>query len=1166
MYLRAKQEKNRPNMLRRIFVLALVAATSIVCYADPGDTLVVQTYTFEEQNNPDTNYDSPGRRWFEFPEDDGTSYQKILMYHTLKCFEDGTAGGLGFPCGEWDYLTYTYLFDHTGELDSNLLTHPQYLLNNQTFETADLSSTPQFNTIQYTYEVADEVAAESAQTYELLGSGGYSASVFTTEFPRSRYQFIYTADELIAMGLTAGEIGRIELEIGIDFSEADIVRLALGSTSQTSIDQWFEGELFEVYANSFSPVGEGWMSFQFNESYMWDGSSSIVLQIATRNEIPQLTTTVNTTDVPGMGIGLAREDRYMLFDNADEVKVPGDAFADLQDEVTIAFWVYGDQAIQPSNSTVFEGVNSQNQRVLNSHLPWGNGRIYWDAGQSGGYDRIDKQAVDSEFEGRWNHYAFTKNAVTGEMKIYLNGELWHSGTDRFRTMEDVVKFSIGSATGWSNYYNGRIDEFNIWKTELDEATINEWMMKSLNDNHPMWGDLLVYYDFNEENGGPVFDQSGNDFHGEVHGAPARIRYDEREIFLNASPIEERPGIRMEQAVSYVISTVTAEYYESQMVPPVALSTWTVDGYSVVVDQIDYYWLPGETYLLDEEGNVLDSFPIIDEFETLNNATLEYFGAPFEVVDRYELGRFITPYGIGLDLEEGWTWVFDVTDYEPLLHGMVELEAGNWQELLDLKFLFIEGTPPREVKRVEAFWKGTYNLNTFDENVTDQQIEILEGEEGFRLKTRASGHGFGTGNNCAEFCYNTHSVEVNGQTQWSWQIMQECADNPLYPQGGTWIYDRAAWCPGAPVATQDLELTPFVAGQESFTVDYDIDYDPDGNYRFEGQVIAYGAPNFTSDVEIEEILAPSDFRIFSRMNPICDDPVIRIRNNGSETLTSCVITYGIGDNLQSYTWSGELEFLETTDVALSYDDPNFWNGDDEEVLVFAAEVSAPNGGSDGNVFNNAATSTFKRPPVYTYGEDDDNRIVVWTKTNNAPWETTVSIETMNGTLVYYRDDFSEANYNYRDTIQLNAGCYKFILSDSGQDGLSFFANNDGNGTCRMKKVGGSTFIQFEPDFGKEIVHYFNFQTDLVAVEEELAEEVGLSLFPNPGSTRINARLRGFNPDVHWQLFDVNGKLLSEGRKVLMKDETLVIPAFDLPAGMYSLLVTDGSRRRSQRWIK
>ena len=52
-------------------------------------------------------------------------------------------------------------------------------------------------------------------------------------------------------------------------------------------------------------------------------------------------------------------------------------------------------------------------------------------------------------------------------------------------------------------------------------------------------------------------------------------------------------------------------------------------------------------------------------------------------DVTEIGRFITPYGINLDLgPNGFQWVYDVTDYEPLLHDSVEFSAGNLQELID----------------------------------------------------------------------------------------------------------------------------------------------------------------------------------------------------------------------------------------------------------------------------------------------------------------------------------------------------------------------------------------------------------------------------------------------------------------------------------------------------
>ena len=109
---------NLPVPFHRLILILLLGSSLML----KADTTTVQTFTFEAQNNPETAYDSPGRRWFPFPaSDNGIEYGKVLMEYTLKCFEDGTAGNLGFACGEWDYLSYTYLFDHTGMLDSTML-------------------------------------------------------------------------------------------------------------------------------------------------------------------------------------------------------------------------------------------------------------------------------------------------------------------------------------------------------------------------------------------------------------------------------------------------------------------------------------------------------------------------------------------------------------------------------------------------------------------------------------------------------------------------------------------------------------------------------------------------------------------------------------------------------------------------------------------------------------------------------------------------------------------------------------------------------------------------------------------------------------------------------------------------------------------------------------
>jgi len=164
------------------------------------------------------------------------------------------------------------------------------------------------------------------------------------------------------------------------------------------------------------------------------------------------------------------------FPSSGSVTIPPAALAALSggSQVTISLWQYGDPAVQPRADFVFEGRNASNQRVIGSHLPWNNSRVYWDAGNTGGsWDRIDKAASASEFEGTWHNWTFVKDATAGILAIYLDGNPvpWHSGTGRTRTMETIASFRIGSGADGSNPYAGMIDEFAIWSRALTTAEI-----------------------------------------------------------------------------------------------------------------------------------------------------------------------------------------------------------------------------------------------------------------------------------------------------------------------------------------------------------------------------------------------------------------------------------------------------------------------------------------------------------------------------------------------------------------------------------------------------------------------------------------------------------------------------------------------------------------------
>ncbi|MDQ8179586.1 LamG domain-containing protein [Pelagicoccus sp. SDUM812005] len=150
--------------------------------------------------------------------------------------------------------------------------------------------------------------------------------------------------------------------------------------------------------------------------------------------------------------------------SSSSVTLPSGAFSSVSDEVSIAMWVKGDLA-NPQANSVFYAQSAGGDRLLNIHLPWSNGQVYWDAGDGSGYDRINKSATPAEYEGSWRHWVFTKNANTGAMNIYLDGVLWHSGSGKNRSIGSVAAASLGSNLS-TNSYNGAIDDVQLYNVAL----------------------------------------------------------------------------------------------------------------------------------------------------------------------------------------------------------------------------------------------------------------------------------------------------------------------------------------------------------------------------------------------------------------------------------------------------------------------------------------------------------------------------------------------------------------------------------------------------------------------------------------------------------------------------------------------------------------------------
>ena len=500
----------------------------------------------------------------------------------------------------------------------------------------------------------------------------------------------------------------------------------------------------------------------------------------------------------------------------------------------------------------------------------------------------------------------------------------------------------------------------------------------------------------------------------------------------------------------------------------------------------------------------------------------------EIVENYELARIITPYGGYLANNWQHTTTFDITDFAAILKDSVEIRChySGWSSGFSatLDFEFIEGTPARDVIKFENIYTGGYSYNSSTDFETTKLIpkKILIEEEslGSMIKMTTTGHGFDNNQSAAEFKPIDYFVKINGtqtHTQFNWD--ENCGENPIYPQGGTWLYDRANWCPGTRAKTFKHEITPFMNAGDSLEVDIDFQaYTWSGtqtpSYIIECQLFQYKDPNFNNSVEIIDIIKPSLKDEYSRKNPICGKPLIKIQNYGSSPLTTLEIEYNVvGGNTHTFNWSGNLSFLETEEIELPELDS--WAGSKK---VFEVLLKNPNGQNDDYNNNNYMQSEFEYVPEYP------ETFVLWMGTNSGVINAnTQESETSWG--FYNTDGIASsisgslfANIQYRDTLTFSPGCHSFVVIDSDEDGLDFWANNDGSGMVRFREVGGPWLKSFDPDFGTNIIHQFT-----TGWGQSLENETNQNwqIFPNP--TKESVLIEGIsNTKSEIQILDCVGK--------------------------------------------
>jgi len=1072
--------------MKKTFLSILISLVTIGAIAQSvGDTIVVPTFNYS------MTYKSGNRDTMAyFPTDTSLRFEKILMRYNMRC-KDGvvnTSGSVNnIGCGAWDYTCNTHIYDST-RIDSMMHFTSSHSISNYSGSTFQYSDIPAYNFYQ---KIQQNVTVDSiiSEVQSAVGAGNLVLDhTFPTSILNSKSQYLFTQSELTTEGVVAGNIDGIMLNALNVGDAANFLRVRVKHTSKTELDNAdpdLSGFTEVYFANTL--IANGNNRLQFYIPFVWDGSSNIIIEFSYHNN-----SAGQDIDIEGENTGsnygiYTSGDKHFVFNGVNYLESNSYKGISGSNDRTVEAWV---NSTVPNKEIVSWGRNAAQKKWVFRINDNGTLRVEVNGGNVYGTNRVD--------DGLWHHVAcvFSGTDVV-DVLLYVDGVLepvGGSATEPVNT-DTTTGINIRVSRGTNDrYFIGAIDEVRVWSAALSVNELQDWMYRSVDASHPDYASLETYYPLNEGSGTAIIDASA--YNRDATAMSGELWQDIYgiDLFKEFQTTMERPNVTFLQG-TYNLTIVNDTVLDSLLlVPNIVIEYEIVKNYGSFDDDIvstlstNYYWQSLFTYIFDENGMKIDSFPIVPT-GTINVTELNYYS---RFPSKYQIMSFVTPYGAYLDLGmEGKTWFFDVTDYAPILKGGRRITVsggGQWQEDMDIKFLFIVGTPPRDVLDIQQLWPD--NSTGYTNILNNRRFEpknVLMNPDGhaFRIRTAITGHG-----QEGEFIPRSHFIDIDGGAdEFIWTVVKECAENPVYPQGGTWIYDRAGWCPGMATDTKISDLTPLVTQGQYHEIDYGL-YTASGtsNYIVSNQLVSYGDVNFNTDAAVVEVVEPSKRIEYFRTNPMCSNPKIVIQNNGRFMLTNLTIEYWVNDAItpESYTWTGTLANMQQEIVELPLTS-TLWSPVTGTNDKFHVLVKDPNSAVDEYSYNDSYTSAFEIPDVIP------SNFVFLFKTNNAAYENKYYLLDDMGNQIFMRQGMTN-NTIYRDTFNLAQGCYSILITDTGDDGIDFWANNDGKGVARVEDNNGWILAPFEGDFGGS--YRYNFTIDIPLTYEELNNDWDVNVYPNP----------------------------------------------------------------------
>ncbi|POY37338.1 peptide-N-glycosidase [Solitalea longa] len=537
---------------------------------------------------------------------------------------------------------------------------------------------------------------------------------------------------------------------------------------------------------------------------------------------------------------------------------------------------------------------------------------------------------------------------------------------------------------------------------------------------------------------------------------------------------------------------------------------------------------------------------------------------------YEIGRMLTPYGWSFSKNWKFDWEVDVTDFSLLLRDSVEIAYGHsgyesnkergWAVTVD--FEIIKGKPAMEPISIQKVYDGHFvygdKNSPIDEALKPFPFTASPDAKLARLRILQTGHGMNDTDNCGEFCSKKRLVWCDGRLIDERSIWKKCGDNPLYPQAGTWVFDRANWCPGTLLQPDLLDIK--VEPGTSHTVKVDMErYEiakPTADEVISAYLIQYKKVSAVNDVALEDIIVPSSKSIYGRQNPAAANPQILVKNFGATEINSLTVNYGtLGFEKKQYLWKGNLASGATATISLPGRIESKPEGN-----RFWSEVVKPNGQKDAFQKDNKLTVAFKPAPKLS------DSLIFYFMTNNQPEQNAYILYNSEGKVMKERKlGTLKANTIYRDTLKLAKGAYTLALIDTAGDGLEFwYKPQDGSGRTRLMNTKGELLKLFESDCGSGWTYNFSVEDQPDSVKNN---QLLVGVYPS--KTKDKTTLDYFSnkeEDVLVQLVKDNDVPLEEHRYQQLKEGFFTYDLGRYEKGTYYLKVLVNGQEKARKRVR